>query len=224
MATPLGHLGDLSERMREALAQCDRVLCEDTRRTSHILAHLGLKKSLHRLDAHTEERQVPGLISDLQSGAHFVLVSDAGAPGISDPGRKLVAAAVEAMVPVEPIPGPSAVTTALMVSGFPADTFVFLGFLPRRPGRLRRALASAEPERTLVFFESPYRVKKTLASALEVLGDAPVVVAREMTKKYEEFLRGTLKSVMTQLEGRPELKGEITVVIAPRETLVEEEE
>lgn len=216
VATPIGHLKDVTERARETLGRCDAVLAEDTRRTGALLRHLGIQRPLVRYDEHVHEREAPRLVERLARGETLALVTDAGTPGVSDPGGRLVALAVEKGVPVVPVPGPSAVLAALSGSGLPWDQFTFLGFLPRRPGRFRRALESAGRDRTIVFYESPHRVLAALAAAQEVFGDIPAVVARELTKLHEEFLRGRLSAVAEILKARKEILGEITVVLAPQ--------
>ncbi len=216
VATPIGHLKDLTERARETLASASAVLAEDTRRTGQLLRHAGIERPLVRYDEHVHERQAPRLLDRLAQGEDLALVTDAGTPGLSDPGGRLVALAVERGLTVVPIPGPSALLAALAASGLPWDRFTFLGFLPRRPGRFRRELESAGKERTVVFYESPHRVLAGLEAAREVFGDVPAVVARELTKIHEEFIRGRLSEVHAALQARKEILGEITVVVAPQ--------
>lgn len=216
VATPIGNLKDVTERAKETLAAVSAVVAEDTRRTGQLLHHLALKKSLVRYDEHVHEREAPRLLERLAAGEDLALVTDAGTPGLSDPGGRLVALAVERKIPVVPIPGPSALLTALMASGLPWDQFSFLGFLPRRPGRFRRELESAGRERTVVFYESPHRVLASLQAAQSVFGDVPAVVARELTKIHEEFIRGRISAVRAVLEERTKILGEITVIVAPQ--------
>lgn len=216
VATPIGNLDDLTFRGREVLGRVEGVLAEDTRQTQKLLARHGIDKPLHRYDEHVHRRDAARWVDRLRGGASLALVTDAGTPGLSDPGARLVRDAVAGGVTVIPVPGPSALLAALAASGLPWDRFLFLGFLSRRPGRLRRELAEGR-ERTVVFYESPHRVVKTLEAAREVLGDRPCAVARELTKVHEEFLRGPLSRVAETLKGRGNVRGEITVVIAPPE-------
>jgi 16S rRNA (cytidine1402-2'-O)-methyltransferase len=216
VSTPIGHLEDLSPRALKTLAKVSVVACEDTRHTQKLLTHHGVQKPLVRYDEHVHHREMPRLLERLQRNEDVALVTDAGTPGVSDPGARLIQAAVAAGIPVVPVPGPSAVLAALVGSGLPTDRFTFLGFLPRRPGPLKRAFEEAGADRTLVFFESVFRIRKTLEAALQVFGDAPAVVARELTKVHEEFLRGSLSQVLETLAQRGELKGELTAVVAPQ--------
>ena len=215
VATPIGNLKDLSDRARETLLKSSAVVAEDTRRTGQLLHHAGIEKPLVRYDEHVHAREAPRLLDRLAVGEDLALVTDAGTPGLSDPGGRLVTMAVERGIAVVPIPGPSALLTALAGSGLPWDQFTFLGFLPRRPGRFCRALESAGKDRTVVFYESPHRVVAALDAARSVFGDVPAVVARELTKIHEEFIRGRLSEIATVLRARPKILGEITVVIAP---------
>ncbi len=216
VATPIGNLGDLSARARAALGEADVIFCEDTRRTRVLLAALGQPgaprlRSLHR---HTEAALVVAVVEAVRAGQRVVLVSDAGTPGISDPGRRVVAAVAAAGLVVTTVPGPSAVVAALSVSGFDADRFIMEGFLPRRgPVRRERLLAWRAEERTVVFFESPQRLVATLAEVHAVVGERPAIVARELTKAHEEIVRGTLGELVAHWEGR-EVRGEVVVVVA----------
>lgn len=216
VSTPIGNLSDLSPRAREALSGADVIACEDTRHTGRLLSHIGVKKPMVRFDQHVHRRETPRLVDRLRRGESVALVTDAGTPGVSDPGAPLIAAAVEAKVPVVPVPGPSAALAALAGSGLPMDRFTFLGFLPRRAGRIRRELEGAGADRTIVFFESVFRLADTLGIAKGVFGDVPAVVGRELTKMHEEFVRGRISEVLEQLTARKELKGEATVVLAPQ--------
>jgi 16S rRNA (cytidine1402-2'-O)-methyltransferase len=216
VATPIGNLEDISARAGRTLKECAAVLAEDTRRTQGLLAHLGLRRPLARYDDHVHQRESSRLLARLKAGENLALVTDAGTPGVSDPGGRLAAEAAAQGIPVIPIPGPSAALTALMGSGLPMESFTFLGFLSRRAGRIQRELAEAGAARTLVLFESPYRVVETLALARDVFGDVPAAVGRELTKVHEEFVRGVLSAVEKDLSGRGSLKGEFTVVIAPQ--------
>jgi 16S rRNA (cytidine1402-2'-O)-methyltransferase len=219
VGTPIGNLGDLSERARDTLARVDLVAAEDTRRSGRLLEHLGVSKPLVSFFEGNEERRTRELVERLRAGEDVALVTDAGMPSVSDPGFRLVRSAIDAGVAVTTIPGPSAGLAALVVSGLPTDRFVFEGFPPRRAGERRTRLAELAPEpRTIVLFESPGRVAALLRDALDVLGDRRVAVARELTKLHEEVLRGRISEVLEALaEARP--RGEIVVVLegAPAE-------
>ena len=220
VATPIGNLGDMTERALEALRACDRVLAEDTRRTRHLLTHFGIGgKRLDRLDAHATERDVARVVEELAAGERVALVTDAGTPGVSDPAEALVGAAIGAGVRVVPIPGASAVLAALVVSGLAGDgRFRFVGFLPRE-GRERRAsiaLVCDTPE-AVVLFESPNRTAATLRDLADATPDRRVCVARELTKLHEEMVRGTLAELA---QDPREWLGEIAMVLgvhAPEE-------
>jgi 16S rRNA (cytidine1402-2'-O)-methyltransferase len=217
---PLGDPGDASSRLRSALATADVVAAEDTRRLRRLAADLGVAVGgrVVRYDDATEEAGTPGLVAALREGRTVLLITDGGMPSVSDPGYRLVAAAAAEGIRVTAIPGPSAVTTALALSGLPSDRFCFEGFLPRRAGERRRALEALRDERrTLVLFEAPHRLAATLADAAEVLGpDRPAVACREMTKTYEEVRRETLGELAAWAAGG--VRGEITLVVegAPR--------
>jgi 16S rRNA (cytidine1402-2'-O)-methyltransferase len=214
--TPLGNLGDITLRAVEVLRQVDLVACEDTRRTLGLLNHLGISKPLWSYHAHSPGKRPRQLLDALANGKSVGLVCDAGTPGISDPGTFLVQAALEAGIPVVPLPGASAVVTALVASGLPTDRFFFIGFLPRRTARARRLIQQAlATESTVVIYESPYRTLDTLKLIEEVAGsDARVVVTRELTKIHEEIVRGSARDVVQQLDGR-EIKGEVTLLFHP---------
>ncbi len=213
MATPIGNLGDITARAAETLGSVDRVLAEDTRRTRQLLSHLGLNTPLSAHHQHNEAAATPGVITALLAGEDFAVVSDAGTPAISDPGERLVAAAIEAGVRVVPIPGASAVLAALVASGLPADRFVFLGYPPRKKGELKRFFeGESENPATMIILESPRRLATTIRLAGEVLGaERRACVGREITKLHEEFRRGTLGELLDSLEDA--VKGEITLVI-----------
>ena len=217
VATPIGNLGDLSARAVETLTQATRVAAEDTRRTRGLLTHLGLSKPIERLDAHASAHDIARVVEHLQAGEAIALVTDAGTPVVSDPGTELVRAAVEAGVHVVPIPGPSAVLTALVASGLSGGSFRFLGFLPRKGGERRDELEKirSTPE-VVVLFESPERTLETLADLARIMPQRRCVVARELTKMHEEFVRGTLEELVRTLENR-ELLGEVTLVLGPAE-------
>ncbi|MBO0874999.1 MAG: 16S rRNA (cytidine(1402)-2'-O)-methyltransferase, partial [Pseudonocardia sp.] len=230
-ATPLGHPGDASARLVDALGSADVIAAEDTRRLRRLAAALGVALS-GRVVSHyeaVEAARTPALVAAVREGRTVLVVTDAGMPSVSDPGFRLVGACVAAGLPVSCLPGPSAVTTALAVSGLPCDRFCFEGFVPRRAGERRRWLAGlADEPRTVVFFESPRRLAGSLAEAVSVLGaDRPVAVCRELTKTHEQVLRGSLGE-LASWAADGEVLGEITVVLggatpaaAPLEELVE---
>jgi 16S rRNA (cytidine1402-2'-O)-methyltransferase len=213
VATPIGNLDDITLRALHVLESVPLIAAEDTRHTLKLLTHFGLRRPLVSLHAHNEARQVASIIERL--GQHDVaLVSDAGTPALSDPGVRLVSAAVARGYPVVPVPGPSAVLAALVSSGLPTNQFTFLGFLPRKRGELERVLKEAGAgRRTFVFFESPHRVLKTLDIMASALGPRSLVVAREITKVHEEFLRGTPATLLEHFKKAPP-RGELTVVVA----------
>jgi 16S rRNA (cytidine1402-2'-O)-methyltransferase len=214
VSTPIGNLGDLSPRAREAFERADRVACEDTRHTGRLLAQLGIKRPLVSLHEHNERQRLPRLLASLAAGETIALASDAGTPLLSDPGYLLVREAAAQGARVEAVPGPSAVLAALVASGLPPYPFTFAGFPPPKPGRRRafyRRLAGLG--HTVVVFESPHRLLASLDDALAELGDRPAAVARELTKLHEEVLRGPLAEIAGALRGRAALKGEFVLVI-----------
>jgi len=213
VATPIGNLEDVSERALATLRAVDRIAAEDTRRTGKLLAHYGIAKPLTSYHDAAEQKKAPELVAALRGGATLALVSDAGTPLVSDPGYRLVRAALDAGVPVVPIPGASAVTALLSVAGFAIDRFVFEGFLPQREGRRRRRLEALRGEpRTIVVYESPHHVLRTLCEIEEVLGDREAVVGRELTKLFEEILRGRISVVRSEMSAKPP-RGEYTIAI-----------
>ncbi|GLQ06829.1 16S rRNA (cytidine(1402)-2'-O)-methyltransferase [Sneathiella chinensis] len=219
--TPIGNLEDISYRTIRILQEVDALACEDTRHTRKIFERYELESPsiIFPCHAHNEDRAVGRILSLLRDGKSVGLTSDAGAPGISDPGQRAAAAAIDAGYRVDALPGPSAVINALMMSGLPIPAFSFLGFLPRRPGRQRKAFnAFAETPSALVFFESPFRVGKILKVALECLGDRRAAVCIELTKKFQNIERGRLSDLVEAFDGR-KIKGEVTIVISPPELL-----
>ena len=218
VGTPIGNLGDLSDRARETLAAVDLVAAEDTRRTGKLLAHAGIRARMLSLFEGNERQRIDELLERLSEGATVALVSDAGMPAVSDPGFRLLRAAVEAGIGISVVPGPSAVTAALVVSGLPTDRWVFEGFLPRRPSERRSRLrALAHDPRTVVLFESPLRVVTLLRDVLVELGDRRAAVARELTKIHEEVMRGRVSEILAMLlDSEP--RGEIVVVLEGAET------
>lgn len=213
VATPIGNLEDVSERALRVLREVDRIAAEDTRRTGRLLAQYGIDKPLVSYHDAVERRKAPELVEQLLAGKSLALVSDAGTPLLSDPGYRLVRAALDAGISVVPIPGATAATALLSVCGLATDRFVFEGFLPRRDGRRRRRLEELRREpRTVVIYESPHHIERTLGEIEEIVGDRQIVVGRELTKLFEEILRGTVSSVRKELAARPP-RGEYTVVL-----------
>jgi 16S rRNA (cytidine1402-2'-O)-methyltransferase len=214
VATPIGNLEDITYRAVRVLGEVDLIACEDTRQTRKLLDHYGIQKPAVSYHEHNETERAEELAAKLVAGAKIALVSDSGAPLVSDPGYRLVRAAIEAGVAVYPIPGPSAAVAALSASGLPTDAFRFAGFLPHKQGQRVKALeAVAEEHATVIFYEAPHRILESLEAVEQVLGARPVVVARELTKIHEEFLRGTAAEVRKQLATRDSVKGEITLLI-----------
>ena len=214
VATPIGNLEDITLRAIRILKEVHVIAAEDTRRTRALLSHLGVSKLLVSYYDAVEVQRVPRLVARLERGERIALVTDAGTPGLSDPGHKLVTAALRAGIPVVPIPGPSAVTAALTVAGLPCDRFAFEGFLPARgAARTRRLEALRTEPRTLVFFEAPHRLERTLDALQTALGDRQAVIARELTKRYEEIRRGTLSGLREAIRDQS-VRGEMTLVVA----------
>ena len=214
VATPIGNLEDITFRAVRVLKEADLIACEDTRQTRKLLDHYGIARPTISYHEHNEAERAPDLVARLLEGATVALVSDAGMPLVSDPGYRVVKAAVESGIPVVPLPGASALVTALAASGLPTDAFHFAGFLPAKAGQRRRALeALADEQATLVFYEAPHRIVEALREIEEALGPRPVVVARELTKLHEEFLRGTAAEVADALAAREAVKGEITLLV-----------
>lgn len=215
VATPIGNLGDLSPRAVAALSDADHWIVEDTRVSGKLASHLGLKKAMRVLNDHTPRHHVDRYLAEIQAGANAALLTDGGAPAVSDPGAILTDLCHEANIPVIGVPGPSAPVTALMLSGFFAQRFAFLGFLGRKPGDMRKELAPfAESPYTLVLFESPHRIDTLLTVAAEALGNRRYAIGRELTKAHEQVLRGTLPEIPSEAD-LPR-KGEITLVIEGR--------
>ena len=213
VSTPIGNLEDITLRALRVLKEVDLIAAEDTRRTRQLLTHYGIHKPLISYHEHNRRMREKTLLNDLRGGKSVALVTDAGTPGISDPGEELVRGAVQEGIPLVSIPGPVALVAALSVSGLPTESFLFYGFLPSKAAARRKWLTSLEerPE-TLVFYESPRRLSSLLEDAAQILGERRVVVAREMTKVYEEVYRGTVSEVLEQI-GKEEVKGEVTVIL-----------
>jgi len=215
VATPIGNLEDITVRALRILKEVDAIACEDTRETLKLLSHFGFQKRLVSYHEHNEITQAPELVIELEQGAKIALVSDAGTPAISDPGHRLVSLALRHGIHVVPLPGASAFVAALAASGMPIEQFSFIGFLPARQSHRRKALHDlAGEKRTLVLYEAPHRLQDSLEDALEILGNRPAVIAREVTKVYEEFLRDHLEGLVERVRQKAP-KGEITLLIGP---------
>jgi 16S rRNA (cytidine1402-2'-O)-methyltransferase len=213
VATPIGNLEDITLRALRVLKEVGLVACEDTRRTRTLLSHFGIHAPVTSYFEHNKLAKGAAILTALREGTSVALVTDAGTPGISDPGFLLVREAGEAGIPVVPVPGPSAVVTALSAAGIPADRFVFDSFLPVKPGkRIHRLEALRQLETTIVCYESPHRIVATLGAIGQVFGQIEIVVARELTKKFEEIVRGTAEALLERFEAR-EVRGEFTLVI-----------
>jgi 16S rRNA (cytidine1402-2'-O)-methyltransferase len=219
VSTPIGNLGDITLRAMETLKTCDAIVCEDTRVTGSLLVHLQLpKKELISFHGHSDEGKLQFILGRLQKGDRLAFVTDAGTPGISDPGYALVSGARELNLPVEVIPGPAAFLTALSGSGLPINQFLYLGFLPLKKGRKTLLDSFKEEERTIVFYESVHRIEKALSELATVLSeqpDRPIVIARELTKMHEEFVRTMVKDLPGVIPGLTK-KGEFVVMIGAR--------
>jgi 16S rRNA (cytidine1402-2'-O)-methyltransferase len=215
VATPIGNLEDITLRALRVLKEADLIACEDTRQTQKLLQHYAIHKELVSYHAHNELTRAPELVIQLEEGAQVALVSDAGTPVVSDPGHRLVAQCLRHHIPVVPIPGPAAFVAALAASGMPTEEFLFVGFLPSRAGARRKKLDALKAEpRALVLYEAPHRLLETLSDAADILGSRPAVVAREVTKIHEEFLRGSLAELRDAARKRAP-RGEITLLIGP---------
>ena len=216
VATPIGNLEDITLRALRVLRECDVVAAEDTRRTGQLLKHFGISKPLLSYFQFNEARRSEEIIERLARGEKIALVTDAGSPGISDPGGRVVKAAIAAGFRVESVPGACALVAALTASGLPTDEFHFVGFLPHKSGQRRNRLESLKTiSGTLVFYESPFRIEKLLGELNEVFPEREVVLARELTKKFEEFLRGKPAELLDRCQKR-QLKGEFVVLVGPK--------
>src|SRR5437868_5207622 len=213
VATPIGNLGDITLRALEVLKLVDLIAAEDTRHSGMLLKHFGINKPLVSFHEHNEAMRTAQLIERLAAGEDVALITDAGMPGLSDPGARLVRECIKRDLPLTIVPGPSSILTALVGSGFEMEKFCFRGFLPVKSGRRQRELrAAAEREETTIFFESPHRLAKTLAAGAEIMPERQLCVARELTKKFEEFRRGTAGELLAFYSARP-VKGEIVLVV-----------
>jgi len=211
--TPIGNLGDISIRALEVLGAADLILAEDTRTTAKLLKHYDIDTPMRSFHMHNEHKSVPRIVSELSAGGCIALVSDAGSPGVSDPGFLLVRACVAAEIHVQALPGATALIPALTLSGLPSERFVFEGFLPPKKGRQKRLSTLAEETRTIVLYESPHRILKTLGQLAEYLGEnREASASRELTKKFEETVRGSLKTLIDHFTKTPP-KGEFVIVV-----------
>ena len=214
VSTPIGNMEDITLRALRILKEVDLIAAEDTRRTGLLLKHFGIQAPLTSYFEGNELKKKEFILAKLKEGKNVALVSDAGTPGVSDPGFRLIQLAIENQLPIVPIPGSSAVITALSVSGLPTDAFLFKGFLPHKSKKRTDLLKELENVReTLIFYESPHRISETLKDILEILGDREIVLTRELTKAYEEIMRGKVSEILNQVGDRT-LKGEITLVIS----------
>ena len=213
VATPIGNLEDITLRAIRMLREVDLIAAEDTRHTKHLLDRYNIETHVTSYHDHNKEEKAPVLVARILEGKSVALVSDAGTPGISDPGYFLIKLAVDQKIPVVPIPGATAAIAALSISGLPTDTFAFEGFLPTKHGaRIKRLQELTQEERTIIFYEAPHKIIKTIADMLEVFGNRRTVVTRELTKIHEETIRGTLSDILTRLHAGT-IKGEFTIIV-----------
>src|SRR5438067_6814295 len=216
VATPIGNLSDITLRALEVLKLVDLIAAEDTRHSGVLLKHFEIKKTLVSYHEHNEALRTAQLVERLVAGKDIALITDAGTPGISDPGARLIRECIKRQLPFTIVPGPSSILTALVGSGFAAENFFFGGFLPTKSGQRARELRlAADRAETSIFFESPFRILKSLAACFEIIPDRQLCVARELTKQFEEFRRGTPRELLTHYETRPP-KGELVLVISGR--------
>jgi len=215
VATPIGNLEDITLRALETLKSVDFVICEDTRVTKILFDHYNIQKKFVVVNANNEEFQINKILQEIKSGYSCALVSDAGTPLISDPGSKLINEAIKNEIKIIPVPGPSAVTAALSVSGLPSSSFVFEGFLPQKKGRQKKLQELANEERTIILYESMHRIKKLIEELNNYMPERLIVVARELTKKFEEIWRGTPNEILKDFDKKI-IKGEFVVIIAPK--------
>ncbi len=215
VATPIGNLKDITLRAIDVLKEVDFIACEDTRNTSVLLKHYEIKKELVAVNAVNEDRKKENIINLILSGKNCAIVTDAGTPCISDPGAKLISEAISKEIDIIPLPGPSAVTTALSISGLPSSSFFFEGFLPQKKGRQKKLQELSKIKKTIVLYESTYRIEKLLQELNEYMGSRYIVVCRELTKKFEEVWRGTPSEILSKSDRI--LKGEFVVIISPKD-------
>ncbi len=212
VGTPIGNLADITYRAIDVLSSVEFIFAEDTRVSKKLLNHYSIDKKIYSYHDYSRDSEVINLINILVDGSNVALISDAGTPTISDPGYRLIRKCIKKGIDVIPIPGPSAVTAALSVAGLPSDSFTFIGFLPQKKGRVKKIEQLNDIENTIIVFESPHRILKTLNQFLEILGNRQVVIGRELTKLYEEIIRGNLEEVIQRISDKS-LKGEIVIMI-----------
>ena len=213
VSTPIGCMEDITLRAVRVLKECDLICAEDTRRTGILLHSYEIKKEMTSFNEFTARHKVPHIIALLEQGKNIALVSDNGTPGISDPGYLLVKACAEGNIQIIPVPGPSAAILALVCSGFPTDCFSFYGFVPKKEGQKKKFFEAVEKDRSVVVYESPHRILKTLKLLAELMPERKICIAREMTKKFEEFVRGSAAEVYEKLRDK-NIKGEICIVLS----------
>jgi 16S rRNA (cytidine1402-2'-O)-methyltransferase len=216
VSTPIGNLKDITLRALETLQDVEFILCEDTRISSKLLKHYNISKELISFNAVSEKKKIPNVIVRIKSGDNCALVSDAGTPAISDPGIRLISEAIKELIDVVPVPGTSAVITALTISGLPTDSFIFEGFIPQKKGRQKKLKELAEESKTIILYESTYRIKKLVDELAEYMPNRYVVVCRELTKKFEETWRGYPNEIKDDIDEKIS-KGEFVIVVAPKE-------
>ena len=223
IATPIGNMEDITLRALRILKHVDIIAAEDTRKTRRLLAYHGIKGRFISYYEHNEAERTTGLINKIKQGMSIALVSNAGTPAVSDPGYPLIQAAVSNDIQVIPIPGVSAAIAALSAAGLPTDAFVFVGFLSKKQmKRSKQLMELTQEKRTLIFYESPKRIKNLLQDLIQAMGDRHSVLSREMTKRHEEFIRGPLSDILHQLKDRPTIKGEITLLVSGAETATDD--
>ncbi|GAB4370416.1 MAG: 16S rRNA (cytidine(1402)-2'-O)-methyltransferase [Calditrichia bacterium] len=213
VSTPIGNLEDITLRAIRTLQEVDFVLAEDTRKAGFLLRHLNIRQKIVSYYSYNERKRIPFVIQELKAGKHIALISESGTPLISDPGHKLVIAAIQNHLRIVPIPGPSALLVALTASGLPTDRFLFVGFLPRKKGRQSLLQELSRESGSIIIYESALRIQKTIEDIVKILGNRYIVLARELTKKFEEFIRGNAEDILQELANR-QVKGEIVLVVA----------
>jgi 16S rRNA (cytidine1402-2'-O)-methyltransferase len=213
VSTPIGNLEDITLRALRILRECNLVCAEDTRNTQRLLSRYEIKNRIISNHAYNEEKRAAQILEYLRQGQSVALVSDAGTPAISDPGQRLIAECARYKIPIVPIPGPSSVLAALAASGLPTNRFVFEGFLPRKKGRQKKLQMLSEEKGTIILFESAVRLEKTIEDVVKIMGNRYIIISRELTKKFEEFIRGFAQDILSQIDSR-KIKGEIVLLIA----------
>lgn len=214
VSTPIGNLKDITLRALEVLETVNFIACEDTRVTGFLLSHYNIKKELISVNAQSESNKISHIVNKINAGSTCALVSDAGTPAISDPGARLISKCIEENIQIEPVPGVTAVITALTVSGLPTDSFIYDGFLPQKKGRQKQLQSYLTEKRTVIIYESPYRIEKLIDELNNYMPDRLIVVCRELTKKFEEIWRGTASEIKASIKDR-NIKGEFVVILAP---------